>query len=61
MPGWLLPNAVNTNETDAARAARYNGAYNVYVNDSVNPPETDAARAARYNGTYNAYVNDNLR
>ena len=64
LPSWLLPNAVNSgNETDADRAARYNGPYNIYVNDTraLASQETDAARAARYNGAFNLYVNDNSR
>ena len=66
LPSWLVqqhPNAVDATETHEQRAARYNGPYNVYVNDTraAVRPETDAARAARYNGSYNSYVNDNVR
>ena len=60
MPGWLLNQPQPTTDASyASRAERYNGPYNVYVNDQPQTTgESHASRAARFNGQYNSYVND---
>ena len=60
MPGWLLNQPQPTTDASyASRAERYNGPYNVYVNDQPQTTgESHASRAARFNGQYNTYVND---
>ena len=62
MPGWLLNQPQPTTEASyASRAERYNGPYNVYVNDQPQTSrDSHASGAARFNGQYNSYVNDNI-